>query len=38
VDEPLLAPQICAPRNPTSRLMLTILGGVATWERDIMLE
>jgi DNA invertase Pin-like site-specific DNA recombinase len=25
-------------RNPTSRLMLTILGGVATWEREIMLE
>jgi DNA invertase Pin-like site-specific DNA recombinase len=25
-------------RNPTSRLMLTILGGVAQWEREIMLE
>jgi DNA invertase Pin-like site-specific DNA recombinase len=25
-------------RNPTSKLMLTILAGVATWERDIMLE
>lgn len=25
-------------RNPTSRLMLTILGAVATWEREIMLE
>ena len=25
-------------RNPTSRLMLTILAGVATWEREIMLE
>jgi hypothetical protein len=25
-------------RNPTSALMLTILGGVATWEREIMLE
>jgi DNA invertase Pin-like site-specific DNA recombinase len=25
-------------RNPTSRLMLTILGGVAAWEREIMLE
>ncbi|MGA8193045.1 MAG: recombinase family protein [Acetobacteraceae bacterium] len=25
-------------RNPTSKLMLTILGGVATWEREIMLE
>lgn len=25
-------------RNPTSRLMLTILGGVAMWEREIMLE
>jgi Resolvase, N terminal domain len=26
------------PRNPTSKLMLTILAGVATWEREIMLE
>lgn len=25
-------------RNPTSKLMLTILGGVAEWERAIMLE
>ena len=25
-------------RNPTSKLMLTILAAVATWERDIMLE
>ncbi len=25
-------------RNPTSKLMLTILGGVAAWEREIMLE
>ena len=25
-------------RNPTSRLMLTILAGVATWEREVMLE
>jgi DNA invertase Pin-like site-specific DNA recombinase len=25
-------------RNPTARLMLTILGGVAEWERQIMLE
>ena len=25
-------------RNPTSKLMLTILTGVATWEREIMLE
>src|SRR6195952_4973026 len=25
-------------RNPTSTLMLTILVGVATWEREIMLE
>ena len=25
-------------RNPTSELMLTILAGVATWEREIMLE
>ena len=25
-------------RNPTSKLMLTILAGVATWEREIMLE
>jgi DNA invertase Pin-like site-specific DNA recombinase len=25
-------------RNPTSTLMLTILAGVATWEREIMLE
>lgn len=25
-------------RNPTSRLILTILAGVATWEREIMLE
>ena len=25
-------------RNPTSMLMLTILAGVATWEREIMLE
>jgi DNA invertase Pin-like site-specific DNA recombinase len=25
-------------RNPTSRLMLTILAGVATWEGEIMLE
>src|ERR1700676_5393059 len=25
-------------RNPTSKLMLTILGGVASWEREIMLE
>ena len=24
--------------NPTSKLMLTILAGVATWEREIMLE
>ena len=25
-------------RNPTSKLMLATLGGVATWEREIMLE
>ena len=25
-------------RNPTSKLMLTILAGVATWKREIMLE
>ena len=25
-------------RSPTSKLILTILGGVATWEREIMLE
>jgi DNA invertase Pin-like site-specific DNA recombinase len=25
-------------RNPTSKLMLTLLAGVATWEREIMLE
>jgi DNA invertase Pin-like site-specific DNA recombinase len=25
-------------RKPTSQLMLTILAGVATWEREIMLE
>jgi DNA invertase Pin-like site-specific DNA recombinase len=25
-------------RNPTSKLILTILGVVATWEREIMLE
>jgi DNA invertase Pin-like site-specific DNA recombinase len=25
-------------RNPPSKLMLTILAGVATWEREIMLE
>jgi DNA invertase Pin-like site-specific DNA recombinase len=25
-------------RNPTSKLMLTILAGVACWEREIMLE
>ena len=25
-------------RNPTSKLMLTILAGVAMWEREIMLE
>jgi DNA invertase Pin-like site-specific DNA recombinase len=25
-------------RNPTSKLMLTILAGMATWEREIMLE
>jgi DNA invertase Pin-like site-specific DNA recombinase len=25
-------------RNPTSKLMLTIIAGVATWEREIMLE
>lgn len=25
-------------RNPTSKLMLTILAGVATWEREAMLE
>ena len=25
-------------RNPTSKLMLTILAAVATWEREIMLE
>jgi DNA invertase Pin-like site-specific DNA recombinase len=25
-------------RNPTSKLMLTILAGVATWEREIMLK
>jgi DNA invertase Pin-like site-specific DNA recombinase len=24
-------------RNPTSKLMLTILAGVSTWEREIML-
>ena len=24
--------------DPTSKLMLTILAGVATWEREIMLE
>jgi DNA invertase Pin-like site-specific DNA recombinase len=24
--------------NPTSKLMLTILAGVETWEREIMLE
>jgi DNA invertase Pin-like site-specific DNA recombinase len=25
-------------RNPTSKLILTILAGVATWEREIMLD
>ncbi len=25
-------------RNPTSELILTIMGGIATWERAIMLE
>lgn len=25
-------------RSPTSKLMLTILGGIGTWEREIMLE
>jgi DNA invertase Pin-like site-specific DNA recombinase len=25
-------------RNPSSKLMLTILGGVATWEREVILE
>ena len=25
-------------RNPTRKLILTILAGVATWEREIMLE
>ena len=25
-------------RNPTSKLMITILAGVATWERELMLE
>jgi DNA invertase Pin-like site-specific DNA recombinase len=25
-------------RNPTSKLMLTILAGVAAWEREIMFE
>jgi DNA invertase Pin-like site-specific DNA recombinase len=25
-------------RNPTSKLILTILGGVSAWEREIMLE
>jgi hypothetical protein len=25
-------------RNPTSKLMVTILAGVATWEREIMSE
>lgn len=25
-------------RNPTSKLIFTLLGGVATWEREIMLE
>jgi DNA invertase Pin-like site-specific DNA recombinase len=25
-------------RNPTSKLMLTVLAGVAMWEREIMLE
>ncbi len=25
-------------RNPTARLVLTILGGVAMWEREVMLE
>jgi DNA invertase Pin-like site-specific DNA recombinase len=25
-------------RNPTAKLMLTVLAGVATWEREIMLE
>jgi DNA invertase Pin-like site-specific DNA recombinase len=38
VEEPLIALQVCAARSPTSKLMLTILGGVATWEREIMLE
>jgi DNA invertase Pin-like site-specific DNA recombinase len=25
-------------RNPTSKLLLTIMGGIAAWEREIMLE
>src|ERR1700712_2311979 len=25
-------------RNPTSKLMLTIMAGIAAWEREIMLE
>ena len=25
-------------RNPTSKLLLTIMAGIATWEREIMLE
>jgi hypothetical protein len=25
-------------RNPTSKLILTILAGVVTWEREVMLE
>jgi len=38
VEEPLIASQIRAPRNPTSKLVVTILGGVVTWERKITLE
>ena len=32
------SPFTAIPRNPTSKLMLTILAGVATWEREVMLE
>ena len=30
--------QVLDTRNPTSKLMLTILAAVAAWEREIMLE
>jgi transposase len=35
---PIMGGERLHTRNPTSKLMLTILAGLATWEREIMLE